>query len=154
MAKRKPEAEKKPMGRPSKYSREVTDYICEQISHGRSLKSICEDPALPSEAAFRSWVIDDVDGLSARSARAYELGHDAIADQCLEIADSVPPMNPITGAYDGAAVQHKRLMIDTRMRLLGKWAPKKYGDKLDLNHSGKVGLESLIAGAGDEPASD
>lgn len=137
-------------GRPLSYSKAIADSICEQIARGMSLASICKQAGMPPASTFRTWVIDDVDGLSARSARAYELGHDAIADDCLRIADEMPTMNPVTGAYDNGAVQHKRLMIDTRMRLLGKWSPKKYGDKIDLNHTGKVGIESLIAGAGSE----
>jgi len=141
---------KRGRGKPSIYSREVVDYICEQIALGKSLASICNEPDMPSAPTFRRWVIDDVDGLSARSARAYELGHDAIADDCLRISDEMPTMNPVTGAYDTGAVQHKRLMIDTRLRLLGKWAPKKYGDKIALDHTGKVGIEALIAGAGSE----
>jgi hypothetical protein len=27
-------------------------------------------------------------------------------------------------------LQHRRLQIETRMRLLGKWAAKRYGDKV------------------------
>ena len=135
------------VGRPSRYTREIADYILGQIAHGRSLASICkDDPVLPSPACFRGWVVDDVDGISARSARAYEIGHDAIAEECLEIADASPMAHPITGAIDAGDVQHKRVRIDSRLRLLGKWAPKKYGDKIDLNHSGKMTLEQLVAG--------
>jgi len=146
---KKPVAAKK-AGRPSTYTREKSDYICRELAKGRSLASICTDVGMPQADTFRAWVIDDIDGISSRSARAYEIGHDAIADECVMIADEVPPMNPITGAYDSGAVQHKRLRIDTRMRLLGKWAPKKYGDKIDVEHSGKIGIETLITEAGAE----
>lgn len=139
-------------GRPSKYSREVADQILELIRQGQSLASICKPDNMPAASTFRLWVADDVDDLSARSARAYSIGYDAIADQCVEIADQAPDIHPITGAKDSASVQDKRLRIDTRLRLLGKWAPKKYGDKIDLNHSGNVGIESIIAGAGDSNA--
>ena len=33
---------------------------------------------------------------------------------------------------NGEQVQRSRLRIDTRLRLLGKWLPKVYGDKVDL----------------------
>ncbi len=123
MAKDKPEPAKR--GRPSVYDPAVVDRILERIAKGESLKSICRNDDMPSDAAFRSWVIDDVDGIAARSARAYDIGHDAIADDCLEIADVEED------------VARAKLKIDTRIRLLAKWS-KKYGDKVDVNHTGAI----------------
>jgi hypothetical protein len=135
-------------GRPHTYTREAADTILAKIAEGKSLASICkEDPNLPPASTFRSWVIDDVDGLSARSARAYSIGHDAIADECIQIADEPPGINPMTGATDGGDVQHKRLRIDSRLRLLGKWAPKKYGDKLEIDGKLDTGIADLVRAA-------
>ncbi len=145
-------AGKKPTGRPSIYNKAVVDTILEKIRQGESLASICKPDNMPSSSTFRLWVADDVDGLSARSARAYEVGYDAIADQCVEIADEEPDIHPITGAKDSASVQHKRLRIDTRLRLLGKWAPKKYGDKLELGGEVKVGVADAIREARERAA--
>jgi hypothetical protein len=139
---------KKPTGRPHTYTREAADTILAKIAEGKSLASICkEDPNLPPASTFRSWVIDDVDGLSARSARAYSIGHDAIADECIQIADEPPGINPMTGAIDGGDVQHKRVRIDSRLRLLGKWAPKKYGDKLEIDGKLDTGIADLVRAA-------
>ena len=30
-------------------------------------------------------------------------------------------------------IQRAKLRIDTRLKLLSKWDPKRYGDKLDIN---------------------
>lgn len=49
------------------------------------------------------------------------------------------------------SVQMARLKHDAFKWQASKENPKKYGDRVDLNHSGSVSLESLIAGAGDEP---
>ncbi|HXD37446.1 MAG TPA: hypothetical protein VN624_12375, partial [Rhodanobacter sp.] len=43
---------------------------------------------------------------------------------------------------------HRKLRIDTRLKLLAKWDPKRYGDKQQLEHSGTLSLENLVAGAG------
>lgn len=145
-------AGKKPTGRPSIYDKAVVDTILEKIRQGESLASICKADNMPASSTFRTWVADDVDGLSARSARAYEVGYDAIADQCVEIADEEPDIHPITGAKDSASVQHKRLRIDTRLRLLGKWAPKKYGDKLELGGEVRVGVADAIREARERAA--
>lgn len=139
-------------GRPSTYSREVTDMILEKIRQGQSLASICKPDNMPAASTFRLWVAEDVDDLSARSARAYEVGYDAIADQCVEIADTPAGINPTTGATDSGDVQDKRLRIDTRLRLLGKWAPKKYGDKLELGGELKVGVADAVREARERAA--
>lgn len=52
------------------------------------------------------------------STRAREAGCDALADECIEIAD-----NPLLDAAE------KRVRIDTRIRLIGKWS-KRYNDKV------------------------
>jgi len=61
----------------------------------------------------------------------------------------LPVTHPVTGALDAASVQHNRLKIDTRFRLLSKVCPERYGDKVAVEHSGNIGLESIIAGAGE-----
>jgi hypothetical protein len=79
-----------------------------------------------------------------RIAHAREVGYDAIAESTMDIADEDMPTLP-SGGRDGAAVQHAKLRIETRLKLLAKWSPKKYGERTHLEHSGKVGLESLVA---------
>lgn len=123
MSKQKGEPAKR--GRPTVYDPIAVERILERIAKGESLKSICRDESMPSDSAFRAWVIDDVDGVAARSARAYDIGHDAIADDCIEIADTEED------------VARAKIRIDTRIRLLAKWS-KKYGDKLDVNHGGAI----------------
>lgn len=61
----------------------------------------------------------------AHSAHARDLGYDALADECLEIADGSEPADV------------KRIRIDTRIRLLGKWS-QRYSDKTETHHSGEV----------------
>ena len=38
---------------------------------------------------------------------------------------------------------HRKLQIETRLKLLAKWDPKRYGKKLDLNnhHTGDIVIE-------------
>jgi len=37
------------------------------------------------------------------------------------------------------AIKHRNLRIDTRLKLLAKWNPKKYGDVSKVEHSGRDG---------------
>jgi hypothetical protein len=58
------------------------------------------------------------------SAYAREIGTHHIADDCLNIADD-PTLEP----------QDKRVRIDTRLRLIGKWNAKRYGDAVQMKHT-------------------
>lgn len=63
-------------------------------------------------------------------ARARQAGFDKIADDCLAIADTKPER--IDGKMDAAEIAWRKNQIYTRMQLLAKWNPKKYGDKVTL----------------------
>ena len=97
--------------------------ICERLAKGNSLRAICKDMKL-NEATVRYWFVTDAEAFT-HSARARELGCDALADECLEIAD---------GSGDPA---DKRIKIDTRIRLIGKWS-QRYSDKVTVKSESTV----------------
>lgn len=111
-------------------SEELTD-ICARISEGKSLRKVCREMKL-KESSVRYWLNKD-EAAFAHSARARELGCDALADECLEIADDTE-LKP----------DDKRIKIDTRIRLIGKWS-QRYSDKMAHEHSGPGGrpIESV-----------
>lgn len=84
--------------------------------------------------------------LSQRIAHARDVGFDAIAEECLGIADEPMPTTQF-GTTDGGAVQHAKLKIETRLKLLAKWDPKRYGDKQQIEHSGAVDIASTLLAA-------
>ncbi len=141
-----PMAEWRPVpvtGRPSTYSRDMADRICAELASGKSLKAICDTPGMPPRSTVQGWVIDDVDGLSGRYARARDIGLEIMADETLEIADD--GRSDLTITPDGRevvnseVVQRSRLRVDTRKWLLSKRLPKTYGDKSALEVSGPGG---------------
>jgi hypothetical protein len=99
---------------------EIED-ICNQLAEGKSLRAICREMGRP-ESSVRYWLTKDEQAF-AQSTRARELGCDALADECLEIADK-----PSTDAVEAT---DKRIKIDTRIRLIGKWS-QRYSDKLTV----------------------
>ncbi len=127
------------MGRPSTFTQETADAICERLADGESLASICRDDAMPGYSTAKRWEVQN-DEFRAASLRAREVGCHKMGEDCLEIADDgrndymERPENK-GGGYEvnGEAIQRSRLRIDTRLRLLGKWLPKVYGDKLELS---------------------
>jgi len=129
----------------SQWGAETREQILEKLSIGKSLREICSAEGMPSESLVRKWVMQDED-FGAQYARAREAGMEALADEILQIADSQE--GDVITTEDGReivnhdAIQRARLRVDTRKWLMSKIAPKKYGDRLDLNHSGSIGTLS------------
>lgn len=125
----------KPRGRPSEYSQEVADLICEKIADGIPLREICRDDNMPAWRTVYDWR-DAHPDFSARIAHARELGEEAIAQDCMRIADTPQIGIKTTSKASGMEtvetdmIEHRRLQIDTRLKLLAKWNPRKWGDKL------------------------
>lgn len=123
-------------GRPSSYCQEVADEICHRVAEGEPLREVCRDERMPAWRTVYDWMAAN-DDFSARIAKARHLGGHAIAYDALHLADQMPPTDD-NGRTDSGYVSWQKLRIDTRLKLLAKWFPKDYGDKLDLNHSGSL----------------
>jgi hypothetical protein len=133
-----PPAPKK-IGRPSKYDPEIARIICEQLSEGIPLRQICrENDGFPAWRTVYDWMGRD-EGLSASIARARDIGYDAIAEECLTIADTIQLGQKQVMTDEGSSTTiedmlgHRKLQIETRLKLLAKFHPTKYGDKLGLH---------------------
>ncbi len=133
--------------------------ICERIAGGESLRQILEADGMPASSTVFMWLADD-STFSEQYARAREAQADAVFDDILSIADDgtndwMERKNSdgqnIGWQENGEALRRSQLRIDARKWMAGKLKPKKYGDKLDINHSGSVEmlsegqLESRIA---------
>lgn len=126
-----------PPGRPSLFTQAIADAICERIGKGEPLEQICRDDNMPAVRTVNGWKNTN-DTFSAAIACAREEGHDAIAAQCMEIADfglndTYVDDNGYTKT-DTDVIQRSKLRIETRLKLLAKWNPSRYGDKVDVNH--------------------
>jgi hypothetical protein len=140
-----PQTEKKPTGRPSKYRVELATEICERLSEGEPLRQICRDDHMPAWRTIYDWMKKDDSlgdasvGLSAAIACARDVGYDKMAEECLEIADDgsndwMEKLDkngqPVGWLLNGDHVQRSKLRIETRLKLLAKFNPKRYGDKV------------------------
>lgn len=132
------------MGRPTDYSNEIADLICERIADGESLRSICSDESMPCRSTVFRWLGLDK-AFSDQYARAKEEQAELLADELVDIADEPPPLTAM-GSTDSGAVAAMRLRIDTRKWVASKLKPKKYGDKVQTELSGPNGgpVESVL----------
>lgn len=129
------------LGRPTKRTPAIEKRILNGLSMGTPLTVICRGENMPNDRTVRSWVESDP-AFSTAIAHAREIGFDAIAADALSIIDA-PPERIITitdgdrssERIDSAAVQWAKNRAELRLKLLAKWDPKRYGEKIDLTSS-------------------
>lgn len=90
-----------------------------------------EDPAFPSIAAIRAYIAADSARIS-KLHQAREVGSDAMTDDSIYIADTVRD------------AQWASNRIKSRQWLASKMKPKVYGDKLDIDLTGKVDIGAAM----------
>lgn len=104
--------------------------------------------------AFYGLLAKDADARE-QYARAKADCLECMADEIIEIADesrrgvkTTTKADGTTETVEGDMVERTRLQIDSRKWLLSKLAPKKYGDKVDVQHAGTVDLSLTVKGIG------
>jgi hypothetical protein len=144
------------MGRPSKRSDEVIDKVIAGLREGTPLTIICDPDDMPCDDTVRNWAKDDPE-LSRAIARAREAGFDRIAMDAIDIADD-NTRDTITVRKAGADIEvpdtewimRSKLRVETRLKLLSKWDPKRYGDRIATEISGPDGGPIQTEGRSDE----
>jgi hypothetical protein len=125
--------------------------ILARIAGGESVRAICRDEGMPCMSAWFVWLAAD-DDLQKAYAAAMEQRADHHFEEMFEIAsDASRDFIEIKDA-DGKVVERianpngiRRavLEVDVRKWALARMNPKKYGDKVDLNHGGRVKVVSV-----------
>lgn len=126
----------------------LCDEICERIANGEPLRVICRDEHMPSWSAVYQWINADPD-FASRIARARELGFDAIAEDTIELIDKEPERcdTQFGDKVDPGHVQWTKNRVEQRLKLLAKWSPKKYGDKLEIDAKVEIDAATAILAA-------
>jgi hypothetical protein len=151
------QASKKRAGRPSRYTQEIADEICRRLADGEGLKEICRTPGMPSEAAVRSWALNDYQDFAAPYEQARQIQFHRWADEILSIADDSRqdislrqlPDGTTARVVDHEHINRSRLKIDSRKWLLSKLLPSKFGDRVATELTGAGGrairIENVLA---------
>jgi hypothetical protein len=132
----------KQFGRPSKYSKELAELICDKLVEGKSLIRICREDGMPSTVTVYAWLKTNKEFLNKYSL-AREIQADTLADEILDIADN--GTNDYTEDKNGNRVvnydhiNRSKLRVTARMWYAAKVAPKKYGDRQAVEMSGLNG---------------
>ena len=134
---------------------DYTPELLEWIAEGKTLREFCRQEGKPSYGTVYDWLEIDKE-FASRFARAREQGEEVIAQECLAIADDGTndymevqhgDDEESSWRFNGEHVQRSKLRVDTRLKLLAKWNPKKYGDFVRNEVSGPDGtpIQSLVS---------
>ncbi len=127
---------------------EIHEEICDRIVNGQAITAICKLEHMPHLELVYKWSSDPEHPMFARYERAVRIRAERWVDEILAIADDttndliVDEMGSIIGS-NNANIQRARLRVDTRKWLAGKFAPKVYGDKMDINNTNTVNNQTL-----------
>ena len=121
------------MARPSEFTQEMADRICEMLADGLKLAEICRNEGMPAASTIFRWL-----AAQPEFERHYGMARRACAhrleDEIIEIADNVAADNPPTA--EGSArpasyvgIQRDKLRIEARRWLIRRLAPRRYGKR-------------------------
>lgn len=113
-----------------KEKEDLFEAICLRIEAGESLRKVLSKKGALSKTVFYDLLNDKTK--NERYARACEIRADALFDEIIQISDN---------RSKAADVNRDRLRVDARKWALSKMQPKKYGDRLDVEHSGALSIE-------------
>lgn len=114
-------------GRPSSYTPQMAERLCQRIGAGEALHVICEEPDMPGQTTVYQWreAHPEFDALMghAREAQADRLFHEALQ---------------IARGATAETVAAAKLLVATIRWQAAKLAPKVYGERVE--HKGDMHL--------------
>jgi hypothetical protein len=106
---------------------------------GFSVLKACDEVMLSRGEFFAE--IDSSPEMTNKYTRARERRSDMLLEEIIEIADD--QNDDKTPYYGDTKVKRANLRIETRIKYIKTLHPNKYGDKLDLKHSGEIEVKTI-----------
>ncbi len=122
---------------------EIVDKVLARVAVGDPLAVVLREPGMPHYTAWYDWCREDA-ALGIAYARARATGFDQIAINARETARGRGESTQDT--------QRDKLIIETDLKLLAKWDPKRYGDKVVM--TGDADNPIIVQTEGTELASE
>ena len=136
------------MPTPTKRTPKLEAEVLERLALGETLAALGRELGFHA-TTWNDWCARD-EALNLAHLRARDTGADALAEQTLALIDAEPAR--VDGKIDPGHVQWKRAQVDTRLRLLACWNPKKYGAKTQTTIGNKEGETLKVEGTADTAA--
>ena len=128
---------------------EILNNIFNMIESGKSLRFALSQIPL-SSSTFFIWIEEDPEK-SKHYAYVTDLRTELKFESIEQDYSEEPQRDAETGRIDSAWVQLQRLKIDAKKWELSKLNPKKYGDKIQQEHSGELKTTIISLGNGVNP---
>lgn len=122
----------KKKGRPTTFTQQLADQICERIANGETLRAVCRDIQLAPSTVIE-WTMNKKT-FSEQYAQARQKQADSYADMILDEAFN---------SHDAAI---GRLRVDALKWVASKLAPKRYGDKVEVEQTGTTKIRVIMGG--------
>lgn len=123
----------RPLSKPSVDDPAAIEALVGYLAEGEGMEAACAHPECPSSSSVYRKMASDAEfgGVIARARAAQQ---HAEAEKIVALADSATPEN----------WQVVKLQIWARQWRAGKLAPKVYGEKQAVEHSGNVGITHTL----------
>ena len=128
---------------------EILNNIFNMIESGKSLRFALSQIPL-SSSTFFIWIEEDPEK-SKQYAYVTDVRTELKFESIEQDYSEEPQRDAETGRIDSAWVQLQRLKIDSKKWELSKLNPKKYGDKIQQEHSGELKTTIISLGNGVNP---
>ena len=128
---------------------EILNNIFNMIESGKSLRFALSQIPL-SSSTFFIWIEEDPEK-SKHYAYVIDIRTELKFESIEQDYSEEPQRDAETGRIDSAWVQLQRLKIDAKKWELSKLNPKKYGDKIQQEHSGELKTTIISLGNGVNP---
>lgn len=125
-----------PGGRPSSYTPELAQLLCDRIGAGELAVEIVKEPGMPPFGTIHRWL-----GAHPEFREAYARAREMQAHACAERA--VISGRKATAEDAGAA----RVRFDADRWLASKLDPKNYGERVDHNIAGDLNIHRVLSEA-------
>lgn len=134
----------------------IFDSILDRIEKGESIRDILLDDNTPSSRTFFKWLKED-----ESKVKQYEISmsyrDDKLFEEIVSIAYNTEEGTTTKETERGVEITtgdmlgHRRLKIDALKWYLSKRNPKKYGEKMQQEHSGEITTNIISLGNGIKP---
>lgn len=121
---------------------EVQRYVMTEVLEGAAPRELAKKMGVTYADLWR-WLTAD-DERFQEYQRMLVGTADDLAHESLAVADEAD--------NEGANVNAKKLRVETRMKLAGKWDRHRYGESMDMKVSGSVSLIALLSTMPPDPS--
>ena len=120
----------------------IVENLLVHVANGGTVRAFCREKHNPSYNTIYRWLDKDKELMTRFTYVSRFLGARAIAEEALELVDTIPPVigDGDNARMDNAHVNWMRSRADLRLKLLSKWYPQEYGDKVGIDAKGDINL--------------